>query len=266
MRLWDFFLYINFTVQVIWYCCHYLLLLAFWCCWGPESWCCSHLFWSRCCHVFWHLLCCGVPAAFNIWPGVLLLLTSLLLLVLPHTVIRFLWVRAKLGTCTVVSVNGTLVEAKMCTFTLESMHFLFNKCPIYTHGGASSKLALQLLVSHLLWLTSLPFLAFMLLCGVLLLLGPSVVDIRYIPDNISTIVGNPPKMNNFRFFSSKRSWQKFLLRRWQTDQKCHLWQICAGFVAAGGQCKSPERCDHQCCWRRWCILTCEYLQEFSKQI
>jgi hypothetical protein len=48
------------------------------------------------------------------------------------------------------------------------------------------------------------FLAFMLLCGVLLLLGPSVVDIRYIP-NISTIVGGPPKMTNFQFFSSKRS-------------------------------------------------------------
>ncbi len=28
----------------------------------------------------------------------------------------------KLGTCTVVSVKGTLVEAKMCTFTLEYTH------------------------------------------------------------------------------------------------------------------------------------------------
>jgi hypothetical protein len=27
----------------------------------------------------------------------------------------------------------------MCTFTLESTHFIFNKCPIYTHDGASSK-------------------------------------------------------------------------------------------------------------------------------
>jgi hypothetical protein len=27
------------------------------------------------------------------------------------------------GTCTVLSVNGTLVESKMCTFTLESTHF-----------------------------------------------------------------------------------------------------------------------------------------------
>jgi hypothetical protein len=32
-----------------------------------------------------------------------------------------------------------LVEAKMCTFTLESKHFIFNKCPIYTSDGASAK-------------------------------------------------------------------------------------------------------------------------------
>ncbi len=38
-----------------------------------------------------------------------------------------------------MSVNGTLVEAKMCTFTLESTHFIFNKCPIYTHNGANAK-------------------------------------------------------------------------------------------------------------------------------
>jgi hypothetical protein len=38
-----------------------------------------------------------------------------------------------------MSVNGTLVEAKLCTLTLESMHFIFNKCPIYTHDGASAK-------------------------------------------------------------------------------------------------------------------------------
>ncbi len=48
------------------------------------------------------------------------------------TVIRFVWASAKFGTCTFVSVNGTLVEAKMCTFTLESTHFIFNKCPIFT--------------------------------------------------------------------------------------------------------------------------------------
>ncbi len=55
------------------------------------------------------------------------------------TVIRFVWVSAKHGTCTVESVIGTLVAAKMCTFTLESTHFIFNKCPIYTHDGASAK-------------------------------------------------------------------------------------------------------------------------------
>jgi hypothetical protein len=55
------------------------------------------------------------------------------------TVIRFLRVSAKFGTCTVVSINGTLIEAKMCTFTLESTHFIFNKCPIYTYDGASAK-------------------------------------------------------------------------------------------------------------------------------
>jgi hypothetical protein len=56
-----------------------------------------------------------------------------------YTVIHFLWVSAKFGTCTVVSVNGTPVEAKLCTFTLESTHFIFNLCPIYTHDGASAK-------------------------------------------------------------------------------------------------------------------------------
>jgi hypothetical protein len=56
-----------------------------------------------------------------------------------YTVIRFVWVSAKFGTCTVVSVNGKLVEAKMCTFTRESTHFIFNKCPKYTHDGASAK-------------------------------------------------------------------------------------------------------------------------------
>jgi hypothetical protein len=27
----------------------------------------------------------------------------------------------------------------MCPFTLESTHFVFNKCPVYTHDGASVK-------------------------------------------------------------------------------------------------------------------------------
>jgi hypothetical protein len=53
-------------------------------------------------------------------------------------------VSAKYGTCTVVSVNETLVEAKMCRFTLESTNFIFNKCPIYTHDGASAKFSTNL--------------------------------------------------------------------------------------------------------------------------
>ena len=38
-----------------------------------------------------------------------------------------------------MSVNGTLVEDKMRRFKGECEHFRFNKCPIYTHDGASSK-------------------------------------------------------------------------------------------------------------------------------
>ncbi len=50
-----------------------------------------------------------------------------------YTEIRFVWVSAKFGTsCTVVSVNGALVEDKMRRFNGECAHFIFNKCPIYT--------------------------------------------------------------------------------------------------------------------------------------
>jgi hypothetical protein len=38
-----------------------------------------------------------------------------------------------------VCINGTLVEAKKFTFTLESTHFIFKKCHIDTHDGASAK-------------------------------------------------------------------------------------------------------------------------------
>ncbi len=38
-----------------------------------------------------------------------------------------------------MSVNGTLVEDKMRRFKDERAHFSFNKCPIYTHNGASAK-------------------------------------------------------------------------------------------------------------------------------
>jgi len=56
-----------------------------------------------------------------------------------YTVIRFVSISAKFGICTVVGVNETLVEVNLCTFNLESTHFIFNKCPIYTHDGASAK-------------------------------------------------------------------------------------------------------------------------------
>ncbi len=44
-----------------------------------------------------------------------------------------------LAPCAFVSVSRTFVEAKMCKFTLESTHIIFNKCPIYTHDIASAK-------------------------------------------------------------------------------------------------------------------------------
>ncbi len=50
-----------------------------------------------------------------------------------------MWVSAKFGTGTVVSVIGTLVEEKMCRFKGKCPHFSFNKCPIYTHDGASAE-------------------------------------------------------------------------------------------------------------------------------
>ncbi len=49
-------------------------------------------------------------------------------------------VSTKFGTCTVESVNGTLVDAKIRIFKGECAQFSFNKCPVYTHdGGASAK-------------------------------------------------------------------------------------------------------------------------------
>ncbi len=60
-----------------------------------------------------------------------------------HTVVRFVWVCTKFGTCTVVSVNGTLVEDKMRRFKDECEHFSFNKCPISTHDGASAKFSIK---------------------------------------------------------------------------------------------------------------------------
>ena len=60
------------------------------------------------------------------------------------TVIRFVWVSANFGSCTVVSVNGTLVEDKMRKFKGECANFNFNKkCPIYTHHRASAKFTIN---------------------------------------------------------------------------------------------------------------------------
>ncbi len=47
------------------------------------------------------------------------------------TVIRFVCFSAKFGTCTVVSVD-----------------VIFNKCPIYTHDGASAKLSINSLETN----------------------------------------------------------------------------------------------------------------------
>jgi hypothetical protein len=56
-----------------------------------------------------------------------------------YTVIHFVRVSAKFGTCSVVSVNGTPVEDKMRRSKGECAHFSFNKCPIYTADGANAK-------------------------------------------------------------------------------------------------------------------------------
>ena len=50
-----------------------------------------------------------------------------------------MWVSDKFSTCTVESVNGTLVEDKMRRLKGERAHFIFNKGPIYTYDGASAK-------------------------------------------------------------------------------------------------------------------------------
>ncbi len=56
-----------------------------------------------------------------------------------HTVIRFVWVSAKFGTCTVVSVNRTLIEDKMRSFKGECAYFSFSKCPICNHDSTRVK-------------------------------------------------------------------------------------------------------------------------------
>jgi hypothetical protein len=60
-----------------------------------------------------------------------------------NTVIRFVGVSAKFGTCTIVRVKVTLAEDKMRRFKGEYEHFCFNKCPIYTDDGASAKFSIN---------------------------------------------------------------------------------------------------------------------------
>ncbi len=54
-------------------------------------------------------------------------------------IIRFMWGSARFGTFTVVSVNGSLAEDKMCRSMGQCAHFSFKKCPICTHDGACPK-------------------------------------------------------------------------------------------------------------------------------
>ncbi len=56
-----------------------------------------------------------------------------------YTVIRFVSTSAKFDTCTVVSVNRTLVKDKMRRFKVECAQFSFNKCCFYTHDGVNAK-------------------------------------------------------------------------------------------------------------------------------
>ncbi len=72
-----------------------------------------------------------LPVCPPLWlPVFLLVICQFVCLTIPSTVIRFVWVSAIVGTCTVVSVNGTPVEAKMFAFTFESADFVFSKCSI----------------------------------------------------------------------------------------------------------------------------------------
>ncbi len=61
------------------------------------------------------------------------------------TVIRFVSISAKFAICTVVNLNGTLVEAKIRTFKCPKCvkaYFSFNKCPIEPTTVQMTNLAL----------------------------------------------------------------------------------------------------------------------------
>ncbi len=95
-----------------------------------------------------------------VWKNLQIFVASVLNLFI-CTVIRFVWVSAKFGNCTVVSVNGTLVEDKMRRFKGEFAHFSFSKCPIYAHDGASAKLALTRTKRITVWSITLMVEAFL---------------------------------------------------------------------------------------------------------
>jgi hypothetical protein len=56
-----------------------------------------------------------------------------------YTLIRFFLLNDKFGTCTVVRVNGTLVEDKLLRFEGLGSDFSLKKCPFETHDCASAK-------------------------------------------------------------------------------------------------------------------------------
>ncbi len=60
-------------------------------------------------------------------------------MLLQWTVIRLVLISAKFGICTVVGLNGTVIEAKIGTWigTLACAYFSFNKCLIKTHDGSN---------------------------------------------------------------------------------------------------------------------------------
>ncbi len=56
-----------------------------------------------------------------------------------ETQTRFVSIGAKFGICTVVDLNGILVETKILTFSVASAYYSFNMCPIETNSGANAK-------------------------------------------------------------------------------------------------------------------------------
>ncbi len=79
---------------------------------------------------------------YNVQCRVNLVLDATALYFCCRTVIRFVSTSEKFGICTIVGLNGTLLEDQMRRFKGECAQFSFNKCPIYTHDGARANLVL----------------------------------------------------------------------------------------------------------------------------